>query len=355
MTGNGHLKGKGLVELQPEVQQTRATLDLSIVVVSYNTAHLLEKCLASVYANADAGRSFEIIVIDNASVDDSCNVVLQKFPTVKLIANPTNAGFAAATNQGLKLARGEYLLLLNPDTEVMGDALWQLVNFLDNEPQAAVVGGALLYSDKTFQEGAFRFPGLGQIFFDFYPLNWRLTRSRLNGRYPRRLYEGRNAANAFEIDFPLGACLMVRRSVVERVGYLDEAFFMYMEEIDFCYRIKHTPIAAGYAPVSLRFRPGRRRAHNWKIYCLPSAQIIHHAGASTRQFREEMQVQLFKSRRLFYQKHYSRRFQVAAGLLTRLGMASKIAGTIVKRLRRRLTKEEAAVRLRTYARIWKLQ
>lgn len=332
-----------------------SSVDLSIVVVSYNTAPLLRKCLSSVYANPHERYTFEIIVVDNASKDDSLQVVRQEFPQVSLIENSENRGFAAATNQGLQAASGTYLLLLNPDTEVIGDALWQMVAFLSEEPQAGVVGPALLYADKSFQESAFRFPSLAQIFFDFFPLNWRLTRSGLNGRYPRKWYDSATNRNAFEVDFPLGACLMTRQSVVAKVGLLDEGFFMYMEEIDWCYRIKLGEVPAGYTPLGLRFRPGRRKPSHWRIYCLPAAQVIHHAGASTRQFREEMQVQLFKSRAYFYRKHYSRRFQFAAGLITRLGLTGKMLGTLFNRLRNRLNGDETRVRLRTYARIWNLQ
>ena len=321
--------------------------------VSYNTAALLRKCLAAVYANPHHRYTFELFVVDNASSDGSIEMVRKEFPQAKLIANPDNRGFAAASNQGLAQAKGDYLLLLNPDTEVQGPALWQMLGFLEAEPQAAVVGPALLYPDGSFQESAFHFPGLGQIFLDFFPLNWRLTRSRLNGRYPRRLYSG-EYPQAFEIDFPLGACLMVRRSVVDKIGLMDEAFFMYMEEIDWCYRIKQAEMPQGYRPVGLRFRPGRRHPSHWRIYSLPAAKVIHHAGASTRQFRQEMLVQLFRSRSYFYKKHYSRTFQRMARVITGLGLAVQSAQAIFGRLRGRLSRRETGERLTAYRRIWRL-
>lgn len=327
--------------------------DLSIVVVSYNTVALLRKCLTAVYANPHHRYSFELFVVDNASGDGSAEMVRQEFPQVKLIANPDNRGFAAASNQGLAQAQGNYLLLLNPDTEVIGPALWQMLGFLEAEPQAAVVGPALVYSDGSFQESAFRFPGLSQIFLDFFPLNWRLARSRLNGRYPRRLYNG-EYPQAFEIDFPLGACLMVRRSVADKVGLMDDAFFMYMEEIDWCYRIKQTEMPQSYRPVGLRFRPGRRHPSHWRIYTLPAAKVIHHAGASTRQFRQEMLVQLFRSRSYFYKKHYSLGFQRVARLITGLGLAVRSIQALTGQLRGQLTRSESGERLRAYRRIWRL-
>lgn len=340
------------------MEESAATLtqniDLSIVVVSYNTAALLQKCLAAVYANPHSRYSFELLVVDNASSDGSPEMVRQNFPQVRLIANPDNRGFAAASNQGLGQAQGNYWLLLNPDTEVIGPALWQMLGFLEAEPQAAVVGPALVYPDGSFQESAFRFPGLGQLFLDFFPINWRLTRSRWNGRYPRRLYGG-EYPQAFEIDFPLGACLMVRRAVAEKVGLLDEAFFMYMEEIDWCYRIKQAEMPQGYRPVGLRFRPGRRQPSHWRIYALPAAKVVHHAGASTRQFRQEMLVQLFRSRSYFYKKHYSRGFQRMAHLITGLGLAFKSIEALTGRLRGKLTRREAGERLKAYRRIWRLK
>ena len=327
-------------------------IDLSIVVVSYNTAALLEKCLTAVYANTHSAFTFEVLVVDNASSDDSVSIVQTKFPEARLIANTQNRGFAAASNQALAVAQGTYFVLLNPDTEVVGEALWQMVAFLEAEPQAAVVGPSLLYPDGSFQEGAFRFPTLLQIFLDFFPLNWRLTQSRVNGRYPRRLYE-EPRPQAFEIDFPLGACLMLRRSVTQRVGLLDDDFFMYMEEIDWCYRIKQTEVPAGYRPLGLRFRPGRRRPNRWKVYCLPAAKIIHYGGASTKQFREEMQVQLFKSRAYFYKKHYSRQFQFAASVLTRLGLVVRFGQSYYQQLRGQINQDEGATRRRAYQRIWR--
>ena len=119
---------------------------------------------------------------------------------------------------------------------------------------------------------------------------------------------------------------MVRRTVLEQVGLMDEDFFMYMEEIDWCYRIKQAQVSRGYEEVGLRFRPGRKRPHFWKIFCLPAAKVIHHGNASAGQFREETFYQLYKSRNYFYKKHYSYGFQVAARWLTRLGLAVKFVG-----------------------------
>lgn len=310
-------------------------LDLSIIVVSYNTKNLLRACLNSVYANQNPRYSFEVIVVDNASPDNSAEIVRQEFSQVKLIANAENRGFAAANNQALHEAQGRFVVLLNPDTEVIGPALWQMLTFMEAETGAGVVSPALVYPDNSFQEGAFRFPGLFQLFFEFFPLNWRLTRSRLNGRYSRRLYEAKKGTypRAFEIDFGLGACLMLRREVLAQIGLMDEIFFMYMEEIDWCYRIKKAC---------------------WKIFCLPAAKIVHHSGASSRQFRDEMFYQLYRSRAYYYKKHHSRLFQFAARQLIRLGMLylTRQASRSVRLTQ--ITPDEFSARKRAYDRVRKL-
>ena len=316
-----------------------------MVVVSYNTANLLRACLQSVYANPHEHYSCEVIVVDNNSADGSAEMVRQEFPQARLIANSENKGFAAANNQALELARGKYIVLLNPDTEVVGQALWQMLGFLEGIPESAMAGPALIYPDGSFQESAFRFPGLWQIFFDFFPLNWRLTRSLLNGRYSRLRYEG-TYPQAFEIDFGLGACLMLRREVLEQVGPMDERFFMYMEEIDWCYRIKQANLPAS--------RSNSKKPQYWRIYCMPSAKIIHHSGASSRQFRDEMFYQLYRSRAYFYKKHYSRLFQFAARQLTRLGLTYLTFNAFINRRRGRITQAEYQARKRAYVRIWKL-
>lgn len=221
----------------------------------------------------------EIIVVDNASDDGSVKMVQDEFPNVRLIANETNVGFAAATNQGVRASSGRHVLLLNPDTEVLDNALVRLVGFLDHHLDYAVAGAGLVYPNGSFQHSAFRFPGVVQCFFDFFPIHHRLTDSRLNGRYPRAGYE---RGQPFDVDHPLGACLVVRREAIDQVGLLDEDFFMYCEEIDWCWRMREA---------------------GWKIACVPAARVVHHAGASTRQFRDQMFVALWRSRFRLFEKH----------------------------------------------------
>ena len=278
-------------------------VDLSVIIVSYNTAELLRGCLRSVtdsleYATAVLPDACEIIVVDNASSDGSAAMVRAEFPQVEPIQNEANVGFAVANNQAIAKANGRYLLLLNPDTIVFRDTIPKLVAFLDSHPRVGMVTGMLLNPDGSFQHGSFRFPNLWMTFFDFFPLNHRLIASRLNGRYPRSAYRG-----PFEIDHPLGACMLVRKEVVEHVGLLSEEFFMYCEEIDWCLRIKKA---------------------GWFIYCQPEAKIVHFVAQSTQQFRDRMFVELHRSRFRLFKKHYSISFQRAAKGIVALGVGREM-------------------------------
>jgi len=280
-------------------------MDLVAVTVSYNTRDLLGECLDTLFAGLErSGVSAQVWVVDNGSTDGSADMVRQRFPDVHLIAQDENLGFAAANNLALRRvalegkAAPRHILFLNPDTRVVGDALGALVRFLDGTPQAGVAGARLVYDDGRFQHSAFAFPGLVQIFLDFFPLH-RLLDTRLNGRYPRSLYE---AGVPFAVDHPLGAAFLVRREVWAQVGGFDERFFMYCEEIDLCRRIK----GAG-----------------WGIYCVPRAEIVHLAGQSTRQFRAPMFVALWRSRFLMYEKHEGPLFRWLARRIVRLGLAAE--------------------------------
>ncbi len=320
--------------------------DLSIVIVSYNVRDLLEWCLDSVGAQYieplqttdgtqhDASGictlSSEILVVDNASSDGSAAMVQKKFPAAHLIANTENRGFAAANNQGFAQAHGRYLLMLNPDTRVRAGALETLVKFMDAHPRAGACGGKLVYADGSLQQSAFQFPTLAQIFLDSFPLNWRLTDSRVNGRYPRAGYA---RGEPFPIDHPLGADLMVRREVAEKIGWLDEKFFIYCEEIDWCMRIKHA---------------------GWEIWCVPQAEIVHYEAQSTQQFREAMFVELWRARLRLFDKHYSRAFRWAARQIVRLGVWQKARDTRATARAGRVTQDEMEQRLNAYAQVARL-
>ena len=260
---------------------------LGVVVVSFNTAALLDACLRSVHAAlvetgwlADA----EVVVVDNHSADESVAFVRRHHPWVRLVASDVNLGFTAANNVALApWASGAApcparVLLLNPDAELLPGALAALAAVLDAEPRTAVVGPSLRYADGRFQHGAFRFPGLVQTGLDLWPVA-RLADSRLNGRYPRRRYD---RGRPFDVDAVLGACMLVRADALQAVGPLDTGYFMYCEELDWCQRF---------------------RAAGWRVRCVPAAGVIPHGGASTSRFQSTTFVHLWRSRLRYFDAH----------------------------------------------------
>ena len=316
---------------------------LSIVVVSYNTRELLRRCLLSIVGNPhhtvgttrpsvvspqSSVISTQVIVVDNASTDGSAEMVASDFSQVELVRTGSNVGFARASNAGLGGSRGRMLLLLNPDTEVVGDALVQMAKFLDAHPKVAAVGPSLAYPDGRPQHAAFRFPTLLMTFLDLFPLHHRLLDSAINGRYktPPDL-------RPFPIDHPLGAAIMIRREALEDIGLLDESFFMYCEEVDWSIRARRL---------------------GWEIYQIPSARVVHHSGQSTQQFREEMMVELWRSRYLLYNKHYPKGFIRTHRLILRAGLARSIAAARLDAIRGRITSAELEQRMRAYRAIWSM-
>lgn len=282
---------------------------LAVVIVSWNVRELLASCLRSLFD--DLGRSAPgaaVWVVDNASNDGTSEMVAEAFPDVHLVASDRNLGFAAANNLALGALLGDsrsvshesFVWLLNPDTEVQPGATAALLRTLDAHPRAGVVGAKLLYPDGSLQHSAFRFPGLAQLVFELFPMPDRLYDTRLNGRYPRRLYRG---PDPFRIDHPLGASMMVRREAIDEVGLLDEGFWMYCEEIDWCWRMHKA---------------------GWTAYCVPTAEVIHHAGKSSEQVQVRSFVALWRSRLRLYEKHYPAWKRRLARMTVDLGMRRKI-------------------------------
>ncbi|MBK7779584.1 MAG: glycosyltransferase family 2 protein [Ardenticatenia bacterium] len=263
---------------------------LAVVIVSYNTRDLLAHCLDSLRLELDAaGIGAEVQVVDNASSDGSAAMVAERFPWVQLTALADNRGFTAGNNVVLgPLARGQgaspdWVLLLNPDTEVRPGALQTLLDAAAEDPRIAVAGPALVYPDDGFQHAAFAFPGIAQAALDLFPprgrLGRRLLESRLNGRYPRRRYR---AGKPFNVDFVLGACMLVRVAALRQVGPLDEGYFMYAEEVDWCRRFARA---------------------GWRVVCAPAATVMHHGGAASGQFRARSWSILWRSRRRYLRLH----------------------------------------------------
>lgn len=283
--------------------------NLAVVIVSWNVRDLLAACLQSLFADVEqSGLGTQVWVVDNGSADGAPEMLAELFPAVHLIASGENLGFVRANNRALREISNlqspisKYVWLLNPDTEVQPGATAALVAALESHPQAGVAGAKLLYPDGSFQHSAFHFPGLAQLALDLFPLPARLYETPLNGRYPRRLYEGKSP---FPVDHPLGAAMMVRAEAIADVGLLDEDFWMYCEEIDWCWRM--------------------RRA-GWQSLCAPAAQVIHHAGQSSGQVRIPSFVNLWTSRAKLYARYHGPVTRRLARTLVRAGMRRRMRG-----------------------------
>ncbi len=238
-------------------------MDLSIVIVTWNSQDYIRACLDSI-VRAGTSIGYEMLVVDNASSDDTVQIVRRSHPQVCLIPNRQNLGYAHANNQGIEKSTGRYVLLLNPDTEIRGNALDLMLKFLDANPNAGALGPKLLNPDGSVQPSCREFPGFSTLLWEFSGLSKLSPKSRIFGRW-RMGYFGFDRTG--EVDQPMGSCLMLRRETLEQVGLFDEAFPMFFNDVDLCYRIK----AAG-----------------WKILFYPDAEVTHYRGASTSKAKRKM-------------------------------------------------------------------
>jgi len=269
-------------------------LDLSIVIVSYNTRDMLRDCLNSLPA-ATEGLTVETYVVDNNSPDDSVAMVQSEFTDVHLIANQENAGFTRANNQALRLCAGRFVLILNPDTEAEPGALTTLVRYLETHPDVGAVGPKLLNTDGSLQANGRWFPNPWREFVGHSGLR------RLNPKSasPYWEYEREDFDKEWETDTVTGACLMTRHEIMDKVGMLDEDFFMFYEEIEWCWRI---------------------RKAGWKIMYVPQARVTHHWMGSVRQQNRAMTARLFKSMLIYYKKTAGLGAQVAVRGVILMGL-----------------------------------
>lgn len=283
-------------------------MELSVVVVNYNVRYFLEQCLVSVFA-ALKGIEGEVWVVDNASTDGSVEMVKLKFPQVKLISNQTNLGFSKANNQAIKLAKGRYTLLLNPDTVVQEDTFRECINFMDTHPDAGGLTVKMIDGKGRYLPESKRgFPSPWASFCKIFGLTSLFPKSKLFAHY----YLGhldKNATHAIEI-MP-GAFMFLRSEVLKQVGLLDEQFFMYGEDIDLSYRILQ---------------------HGYKNYYYPKCQIIHYKGESTKKGSLNYVIVFYKAMILFAQKHFSKQKQNHFVTMIKLAVAIRAAASIIKRL-----------------------
>jgi len=264
--------------LQQTIYGLEQPLLLSIIIINWNTRDLLADCLASVateIAHFPSGQ-VETLVIDNASSDESVSMVQAHFPWVQVIQNPTNVGFAAANNQGMQMALGRYLLLLNSDTNVLPNALTTLVNFMEAHPEAGAAGSRYLNPDGSLQPSCYPAPTLARELWRLF----HLDRFYAFGVYPVSTW---SVSTAREVDVVQGASLLLRHTVLKGVGVFDTDYFMYTEEVDLCHRIRQA---------------------GWSIFFVPLSSIIHYGGQSTRQAALSMFLQLYRSKILYFRKHH---------------------------------------------------
>lgn len=253
-------------------------LDVSIIVVAWNVRDLLYKCLKSIY-DQTKNIVFEVIYVDNASEDGSVEMVRKEFSEVKIIENKENEGFVKANNKGIEIAEGRYVLLLNSDTVILDNAIAKTVLFADAHPEAGRVGCRVLQPDGTLQRHCFMCPSI---------LNMLLSVTYLYKVFPRSKFFARETMTWWdfddvrEVEAISGCFSLVRREAIEEVGLMDDSYFVYGDDIDWCYRFKKM---------------------GWKMMFTPEAEVIHCNGQTTKKMPEKFLLQLFGSRLMFMKKH----------------------------------------------------
>jgi N-acetylglucosaminyl-diphospho-decaprenol L-rhamnosyltransferase len=253
--------------------------ELSVVIPSWNTKEYLAACLA--HLDAAEKPSTEVIVVENASVDGSREYLEREHPEVRLLVNAKNEGFARGSNQGMRVARGRYVLLLNTDTEVAPDAVRRLVRFLDEHPGHAAVAPRLVHRDGSTQRTVQEFPTLRTALWFSTPLERWFPESRELRRYFMRDWDQESSR---DVDQPPAAVLLLRKSVLDQVGLFDEELWLFYNDVDLAKRI---------------------RAAGWKTHYLAEATVLHHVGGSTRKFADFVATWQ-RDRLRYYRKHHGR-------------------------------------------------
>lgn len=261
---------------------------LSIVIVNYRTRAALLECLASLEADA-AGLETETVVVDNDSRDGTPETLAERRPQVRVLVNRENVGYARAVNQGITATTGAYVLVMNPDCLVRPGTLRALIGQLGGQPRCAIAGPRIFNPDGTLEYSARGFPEAMTFLFNRYSLMTKLfPRNRWSRRY---LLSDWDHASVRDVDWVTGACMMVRRAAIEQVGGMDEAFFMFNEDVDWCRRM---------------------RLAGWTITYVPSAEILHHVGASRGPVTARVIVERHRGMIHYFRKHHPANPVVAA-------------------------------------------
>lgn len=282
-------------------------IDVSIVIVNWNTRDMLRDCLQSLRDDAgDVTR--EVIVVDNHSSDDSVAMVANEFPEVQLIRNQENRGFAAANNQGIAISRGRYVLLLNSDTRVLGGAITRTLAFADAHPQAGLVGCRTLFADGVVQPNCFLYPSLLNLVLSLSHLGLIFERHRFFGR---RRMTWWNYDSVREVEVIAGCFMLARRQAVDQVGPMAEDYFMYSEDTDWCWRFHRA---------------------GWKVMYTPDATIIHKGRASSSQCATDMHLLERRAMLMFLEHKSGRVTRWTANAMFLIGALSRLPRLLLQRL-----------------------
>ncbi|WP_422658500.1 glycosyltransferase family 2 protein [Paenibacillus sp. EC2-1] len=275
-------------------------MDLSILIVNYNTCQLTVDCLYSVMASKTE-YDYEVIVIDNNSKDESVETIRSLFPQVTLITSSDNVGFAKANNQGMNIAQGRYILLLNSDTIVLEDTLQMMLDFMDLNPMTGASGCKVILPDGSLDKACKRgFPTPSASFYYAFGLSKLFPNKPKFNQYQLGYLD---PDQEYPVDCLVGAFMMVRRETIEQVGGLDEEFFMYGEDIDWCYRIKEA---------------------GWGIHYYPLTHIIHFKGGSARRRPIKIIYEFHRAMILFHRKHYRDRYNIFVNSAVYAGVGLKM-------------------------------
>jgi GT2 family glycosyltransferase len=298
--------------------------DLSIVIVSWNVRDLLHACLRALERDRRTV-DMEVIVVDGGSGDGSANMVSQTFHWVDLIALDENVGFPRGNNIGLARADGRYVMLLNPDAETLPGALGRMVRFMDEHPDVGAVGPQLLNPDHSVQSSRRRFPTLRTAFVESTWLQPYAPAQALRHYYALDLPDNATA----DVDWVVGAALAVRGEVLSEVGNLDEGYFMYSEELDWCRRIKDA---------------------GWRVIYYPAAQIVHHVGKSSEQAVTARHIHFQRAKLRYFRKYHG----VAAASLLRLFLLASYAWQLLVELAKWLLGHRRELRRQRIAAYWQV-
>jgi GT2 family glycosyltransferase len=278
---------------------------ISVCIVTYNSTSMLKECLVSLTNNTTL--PYEIVIADNGSQDNIRSMLQADFPTAQLIENPTNLGYTRPMNQALRQSQGRYLMQLNPDTLVLPGALDKMVAFLENHPDTGIVGPKVLNRDRTLQKSCRRGePTPLAVFSYFLGLSKLFPRSKLFGQYQLN-YLDENLTHP--VAGVAGSCMLIRRQLIERIGYLDEQFFAYQEDADFCHRARNA---------------------GWKVIYYPESQIIHFGGQGGSMVEPQRAIVAWhKSYYLYYKKHLAKNYFFLFNWFYYLAMFIKLSLTLI--------------------------